>query len=140
MSVLDVVQGLCFALKLVKQTIKDKGENDILTKELLITVESVNSIVDGLREAGLLTKNQLLHAQNMYETTGEVQKEVLYYLTECSSFYRALNEASFKTKFDSLRNKMDSRLAQLTASLAAGNSAKLTKVLDHAEGQATESR
>jgi len=58
MSVVDLVQGILFALKVVTKTLKDKGANDLLTKELLITVDSITAIVDGLREGGLITDRQ----------------------------------------------------------------------------------
>jgi len=76
----------------------------------------------------------------MYETIDEVTKAVTNYLWDCSSIWRAMNEATFRAEFDTLRRKMDSRLLQLTASLTAGNSAKLTKVLDNAAVHENASR
>jgi len=55
MSIIDLVQGVYFALKTITKTIKGKGENDLLTKELLISIESIIETLDGLRENGLIT-------------------------------------------------------------------------------------
>jgi len=140
MSIIDLVQGVYFALKTITKTIKGKGENDLLTKELLISIDSIIETLVGLRENGLITNAHRVACQNLYEAAEEVTKAVTYYLCDCSSFYRALNESTFRTQFDALRVKMDSRLAQLTVSLAAGNSAKLTKILDNAAAHENASR
>ena len=82
----------------------------------------------------------MFFSQNLFEVTDEVQKAVTYYLCDCSLFYRAFKETSFAVQFEILRKKMDSRLAQLTVSLTAGNSAKLTKIIDNAAAHENASR
>ena len=135
-----VVEPLKAGFNFIIQMVKDKGSSDVLMQDLVIYVEGADSTVTGLSENGLLTKSQSSIVRRLQEATEEISAACSHYLLECSSYYRYWNASEFKEQFVALGKKLESRLLQLTASLAAGNNAKLNQVLQQTENRTATSR
>ena len=67
------MQGLCAALKTVRELIKNKSNNDILMREMLIAVDSVQGQVEALQREADLTPETEAPARHILAVTEEVR-------------------------------------------------------------------
>ena len=72
------MQGLCAALKTVRELIKNKSNNDILMREMLIAVDSVQGQVEALQREADLTPETEAPARHMLAVAEEVRDFVSF--------------------------------------------------------------